>query len=319
MSADTVGAVRDLAPPRPPAPAPRRPPRHDRGQWWLGWILVAPMIALFAVYFAWPLVLAFQISLYDYTGLGAVTDFVGLENYRAAVSDPQLWLGLARNTGFAVVNLVAALVVGSVLAYQLFVKVRGWRVLQVAIFVPHILPVAVVALLWRFIYQPAVGVVDQVRGLVRPGAEPVVWLGTEHLALPAVSLVWAWTVIPLAMLLIFVSMLRIPQELLESARMDGAHEGAILRHVVVPLVQPTLWLVGALVVLGSFRSFDLVYIMTQGGPRYATSTASLYMYKQAFEFNNYGYASALGFVIAIILAIVLPIAGRRMSRSTVEL
>lgn len=282
-------------------------------------LLVLPAAVLFTVYFLWPLGRAFQISLYDYTGLGTPEDFVGLANYRAALLDSELWLALARNLVFTAINLVGALLVGSMLAYQLYRKVRGWRFLQIALFVPHILPVAVVALLWRFVYQPTIGLLDQTLGGLGLTGGTTLWLGSSSLAVPAVGLVWAWTIIPFAMLIIFVGMLRVPQELLEAAQLDGASERRILRYVVIPTIKPTLWLVGALVVLASFRSFDLIYIMTRGGPGYSTTTASLYMYKQAFEFNDYGYASAVGFVVAVILVVLLPLVVRQMQRGAVEL
>lgn len=293
------------------------PPAQRR----LGVLLVAPTLLLIGVYFLWPLARAFQVSLYEYTGLGspAADDFVGLGNYARALADPELWASLARNLLFAAINLAGALVIGSVLAYQLYRKIRGWRFLQIAVFIPHILPVAVVALLWRFIYQPTIGLLDSSMAALGIGDGTTLWLGEPALASFAVGFVWAWTLVPFAMLIIFVGMLRIPEELTESARLEGASEAKLLRHVVLPVIAPTLWLVAALVVVASFRSFDLVYIMTAGGPGYSTTTAALYTYRQAFEFNAYGYASALGFVIAVVLALILPFIARQMRRGAIEL
>lgn len=279
----------------------------------LGWLLSLPAVALFGIYFIWPLIRAFQISFYNYTGLGPVEDFAGASNYLDAITDTRLWFGLGRNAFFAAINIAGCLVVGSFLAFQLFRKIRGWKFLQITIFIPHILPVAVVALLWRFVLQPSIGLLDSTLGQLGVTDESTLLLGEPNTALPAVAFVWAWTLIPLSMLILFVSMLRVPEELLEAARIDGASENRILRSIVLPAIKPTLWLVAAFVFITSFRSFDLIYLMTRGGPGQGTETAALYMYKTAFEFNNYGYASALGFIIALFLVIVLPFAARQMN------
>lgn len=291
-----------------PGPSPR-----------LGALMALPALVPFALFFLWPLLKAARISLYEYDGFGPLDDWVGLDNYVRALTDSELWIALLRNVFVAAVNVVGGVGVGLLLAYGLFRKVAGWRFLQVALFIPFILPVAVIALIWRFIYEPNQGLLNSFLSSTGITDNTILWLGNEWLALPAVSIVWTWQHIPFAMIVLLAAMLRIPSELIDAAQIDGATDGQTLRHIVLPAIRPTAWLVTAIIILRVSKAFDVIFIMTGGGPANATTTGTLYLYKQAFPFSNYGYASALGFVIAIVLGGILPLTIRKMSKSNVEL
>lgn len=296
----------------------RKTGRPSRTPLW-GLLLVMPALVPIGLYFVWPLLWAGRISLFDYSGYGPLEDYLGLENYTRALADADLWIALGRNLFVTAVNLLGAIGVGSILAYALYKKVAGWRFLQIALFIPYILPVAVIALLWRFIYEPNQGLLNSLLRSVGVTDSTILWLGDATLALPAVAIVWAWQLVPFGMVVLFAAMLRIPDDLVAAARVDGARESQLLRYVVLPAIRPTVWLLAILVTMISFRTFDMIWIMTQGGPADATTTGTLYLYQQAFQYNNYGYAAALGFVIAALLGGILPLALRRMDRSTIEL
>lgn len=285
----------------------------------MGIALALPTVLLCAVLFLWPLILAGQVSLFDYNGYGPLDDFVGAENYGRAVTDSDLWTALLRNVFLAIVNVGGSLGLGLVLAYGLFKRVRGWRVLQIALFVPFVLPVAVVALIWKFVYEPNQGLLNSLIANIGLADSGPMWLSDRMLALPAVSLVWMWQHVPFAMVILLAAMVRIPPELTDAAKIDGASEMQTLRNIIWPIIRPTAWLLGAIIVLRVSRAFDVIYIMTAGGPVNSTTTATLYLYKHAFEFGNYGYASALGILIAILIGGIIPVAVYRMGRTRVEL
>lgn len=279
--------------------------------------MALPALLPFSLFILAPVGLAVWYSLHEFSGFGAVGDFVGLANYGEALYDGELWKALSRNLFLAGSNLVLSLFIGFVLAYFLYRKVRGWRILQVALFVPYVMPLAVTGLLWIFIFEPNEGLLNTLLGAVGLDGLQSLWLADEAMALPAATMVWVWRITPFVMLLLFSAMLRIPDEVMEAARVDGAREGSLMFRIVLPLIMPTVWLSSLLVLVTAFRSFDLMWILTRGGPSNSTRIATLYLYQQGFDFNNYGYANALAFFVALVIALPVVFITRRIKRSQV--
>lgn len=294
---------------------PRTRVRYRRSAW-LGFVLALPALVFAFLFLFWPIVVAGQYSFTSASGYGDKTP-VGLDNYARALGDQRFFDALGRNVVFAVMVMVAAIAIGFVLAYFLFLGVRGWRALQVMFLIPFIMPVVVVGLLWQFMLEPTNGLVNSGLRMIGLDALAGPWLTGEQTALPSVALVHVWTLAPFAMLLIFSAMLALPTDVLEAASLDGAGHVKKMIHVVLPMVRPTVIMVAFVLTLQLFRSFDLVYLLTKGGPVGSTTIATLYVFIQGFTNNQYGYANALGVILGVVLgavALVPRLVQRRAAR-----
>lgn len=273
-----------------------------RGSPLLGLALALPAIFLAVLFLLWPIVVAGDYSFTSASGYGDRQP-VGFDNYARVLSDARFFEAIGRNVIFAVIVMVCSIVIGFVLAYFLYLRVRGWRSLQVLFLVPFIMPAVVTALLWQFMLEPNNGLVNS--GLRAIGLEALAspWLTGEATALGSVSLVHIWAQAPFAMLLIFSAMVSLPSDVLEAASLDGAGHLSKMFRIVLPMLRPTIILVAFVLTLQLFRSFDLVYLLTRGGPIGSTTIATLYVFIQGFVNNEYGYANALGIVLGVALVL----------------
>jgi len=278
----------------------------------LGLLFAAPAIALLFLFLIWPIITGIGYSTTSASGYGDKTP-VGADNYVRAIQDPDLYAALGRNIIFAVIVVVASITIGFVLAYFLYMKIRGWRALQVLLMVPYIMPVVVTALLWQFMLEPENGLVNAALRAVHLNALAGPWLTGEGTALGTVSLVQVWVTVPFAMLLIFGALIALDHEVLEAAEIDGAGTFTRMTRIVLPMVRPTIVLVAVVLSVQLFRSFDLVYLLTRGGPINSTTIATLYVFVQGFINNEYGYANAVGIVIGAVL-VALALLPRLFSR-----
>lgn len=289
-----------------------------RGSPLLGIAMATPAVILLFLFLIWPIFVSAQYSVTSASGYGDL-DPVGAENFIRAVQDEKLYAAFGRNIVFAAVVVLASVFIGFLVSYLLFIKVRGWRALQIVLMVPYIMPVVVTALLWQFMLEPENGLINSSLRSVGLGFLANPWLSSESTALASVSFVQIWVTIPFAMLLIFGAMLSLPAEVIEAAELDGANHWSRMSRVVLPMVWPTIVLVMFVLTVTLFRSFDMIYLLTKGGPINSTTIATLYVFVQGFVNNNYGYANALGLVVAVVLialALVPQIISRRRRRAT---
>lgn len=265
--------------------------------------MATPAILLLGLFIVWPIVVAAQYSVTSASGYGDL-DPVGAENFIRAIQDERLYAAFGRNVIFAVTVVSVSVFIGFVVSYLLFIKVRGWRSLQIILLIPYIMPAVVTALLWQFMLEPENGLINSILRGVGLDFLAGPWLSSENTALGTVSLVHIWATIPFAMLLIFGAMLAVPHEVIEAAELDGAGHWTRMTKVVLPAIWPTIVLVMFVLTIGLFRSFDMVYLLTRGGPIGSTTIATLYVFIQGFVNNNYGYANALGLVLAVVLVVL---------------
>src|SRR5690606_32789761 len=230
-----------------------RPGIRQRRSALLGIVLTLPAVVLAFLFLFWPIVVAGQYSFTSASGYGD-RDPVGFDNYLTAFTDTRFHDAIVRNIFFAVGVTSASIVIGFLLAYMLYIRVRGWRALQVMFLVPFIMPVVVVGLLWQFMLEPTNGLVNSALRLVGLDALAGPWLTGELTALPSVGLVNVWTLAPFAMLLIFSAMIGLPSDVLEAASIDGAGHLTKMWRIVLPMVRPTLVLVAFVLMLQLFRS-----------------------------------------------------------------
>ncbi|WP_432495868.1 carbohydrate ABC transporter permease [Kineococcus gypseus] len=297
-----TGTTTARAPSRPPARAARA--RRPVRRWATSYALLAPALVLFGVFVLYPLVQAVRISLTDSTGIGQAR-FTGLDNYARMLADPVFWRA-AGNTGLlALVSVPSSVAAGFGVALLLRDRLPARGLFRALFLAPYVLSGVVVAMAGRWIFDQNVGVVD--RTLTSLGLPAPDWQSDGPAAALAVFLVLFWARTGLVVVLYLSALQGIDRDVLEAAELDGASRGQRLRHVTWPLLRPTTFFVVVLMVVEVFQTFDVVRVMTGGGPAGATEILVTYAYAQGFQARAEGYGSAIGVVVfaVILVATVL--------------
>ncbi len=269
-----------------------------------GWVFVAPALIAITVFFALPVVAALAMSLTDFD-IYALADlrnlrFVGLHNYAQLLQTPLFWQAL-RNTLFFVVvgvplsigaSLGAAMLLHSPLA-------RGQAFYRTALFAPVVTTLVAVAVVWRYLFHTRYGFLNYALGGL--GISPIDWLGDPTWAMPSIVLLSVWKNFGYNMVILLAGLQAIPEDLYEAARLDGAKRWALFRHITVPSLAPMLLVVSILTMAGHFQLFAEPYVMTQGGPAQRTVTVLYLMYEEGFKWWSLGSASAVAFVLFVIM------------------
>ncbi|MDP9366654.1 MAG: sugar ABC transporter permease [Chloroflexota bacterium] len=280
-------------------------------------LMLAPGLGMYLVFIIWPFVDSIRISFYDWSGLGPMTDFVGLGNYtnlfNRAPIDRQLNNALLNTIQVFALSTVLSTGVGLLFALILSRKVRGARAYQALYFMPNTLSVVVVGFLWNLLLNPQFGAVNAVLRGVGLDALTRPWLGDPNLALPSIIAVSAWANLGFPLLIFLAAILGIPSDLIEAARLDGASELRVIGSIVVPLLWPTMITMIALNFIASINSFELIFAMegAEGGPFFATDVLGTLFYRMAFGGFGGTYAGlglgAAAALATLMLLIVLPV------------
>jgi len=272
-----------------------------------GWAFAAPALLIITVFFFVPVLSALIVSLTDFD-LYALADirnlrFVGLDNYRQLLHAPQFWRAVA-NTGYFVAvgvplslaaSLASALLVNSRLAYFS-------AFFRTAFFAPVVTTLVAVAVVWRYLLHTRYGLINY--ALAHVGIHPIDWLGDPHWALPAIILLAVWKNFGYNMVIFMAALHSIPVDLYEAARLDGASRWQEFGRITLPMLRPTLLLVSILTVAGYFQLFAEPYVMTQGGPLQSTVSVLYFMYEEGFKWWNLGSASAVAFLLFLMILAV---------------
>jgi raffinose/stachyose/melibiose transport system permease protein len=274
-----------------------RPPGEPRR---VAYLYVLPALLVYAAFVLVPLVHAGWISLFDWDG-ATLASWVGLGNYREIVIDPALRAAFGHALVLVVFYAVLPVCVGLVLAAAMSrSRIRGLTVFRTVLFLPQVVAMVVVATAWRWVYAPD-GMLNKALDAVGLHRLTRAWLGDFTLALPSVGLVGTWVEIGLAMVLFMAGVQKIPRELYEAARIDGAGAVREFLAVTLPGLRGELAVALTLTVVAALRNFDLVYITTQGGPGTATSVPAFEVYHRAFEVGRVGSACAIGITLALLI------------------
>ena len=240
------------------------------------------------------------MGLFNWSVIGTPS-FVGLDNYVNLARDPVFWLALKNTAVYTLLAVPVDVAVSLALAHLLNQRLPGLRFFRIAFFIPFLSSTAVVALVWHALYLPD-GPINTI--LSRMHLPAPNWLGDPRFALPAIAAMAIWKHLGFNMLVILAGLQAIPPELEEAGRIDGAGPVALFRRVTMPLLKPVLLVVIILTTIESFQVFDAAYVMTQGGPFYATTTMVYYVYQLAFIQFQMGYAAAVGFELFLIILAV---------------
>lgn len=264
-------------------------------------LMLAPALAFFTVFIAYPVGYSLVFSLTKFQGFGE-PEFIGLANYRALVDDPFFWRSLQNTLIILVVSLVV-LVPGSFgLALLLRRSIRAGGALRALVFAPAIIAPILVGLIWVFLLDPKIGLLN--RALAGIGVAPVQWIGGDTLTPYAVALVFVWSSIGFAMTIFYAGRQTLPEDVLEASALDGASGWQQLRYVTVPMMRETFAIVTILMITNVFKIFELVYMLTGGGPVHRSETLVSYMYFLTFTNQKYGLGMALAVIITALGAVV---------------
>ncbi|MEP9352271.1 sugar ABC transporter permease [Xanthobacter sp. KR7-65] len=264
-------------------------------------IFLGPGLIVYAALTAYPAFRTIFDSFFHIEGME--TTFVGLANYVELMGDETFWIAVRNTFIWSFIAPVLDVATGLLLALALYAGVPFARFLRVAWFTPVLLSYVVVAILWMWIYNYDWGVVNVMLRAVGLGDLAASWLGDPNLALGALIVTHAWKWAGFNMVVCLAAIHSLPREVLEASELDNCGWGAKLRYVIIPMLRPTLLSLYILAFIGKMKIFDLVWIMTQGGPLWATETVSTYVYKRAFNWNTFdlGYPSAIATVWFLVV------------------
>ena len=272
-----------------------------------GWAFAAPFVILFGVFLAFPILASFILSFTSF-GLRDLanpigTTFVGLKNYIDLLGDPKFWTSLLNTFYFVVVGVPLTLALGLLIANALNRGVTRFRTaFRVGYYLPVITSIVAIAVVWRFLLNPDVGLVNMLLGAV--GINGPAWLADPVLAMPSIVAMAVWRNLGFAMVVFLAGLQAIPAALYEAASIDGAGRWQAFRFVTIPMLRPTILFMTVITTIGYLQLFEEPFVMTDGGPLDKTLSVTMYMYQQGFKFFHQGYASALAYVLFVIVATI---------------
>ena len=262
-------------------------------------IFILPAILGTFIFIIIPVICSFGLSFTEWDLLNPIK-FVGFENYKLLFNDDLFYKILINTVVFALSTSILGVIIPLILASILNSKIRGSEFFKTAYFLPFITPMVVIGIIWAWIFDPNIGLLNQVLQI------NINWLYDSKFALPALIVVSVWKLIGYNMIIFLSSLSSISNSMFEAAKIDGANAIQIFKNVTIPLLSPTIFFVIIITAISSFQVFDLIYLMTQGGPFDSTNVLVYAIYKNAFEYFNVGKASAIAYVLfAIILILTL--------------
>ncbi len=268
---------------------------------WVIALYVLPALLLIGVLIFIPLVLTGYYGLMDWDGIGAM-EFIGLENYINAIQDEKFWESALHSfllALFSTLSLIIYLAISLILAS----KIKGSDLLRKIYLIPMLLSSVAIAQLWIKVFNPTNGMLNSI--LMAIGIEnPPAWLAEPSVVLYAIFIPILWQYAGFYILIYYAALKNIPESLVEAAKIDGATPLQIAYKIKLPLIMGVIKVTIVLAVVGSLKYFDLIYVMTGGGPNGASEVMASYMYKLAFSSNDFGYGSAIGFLLLIITLVV---------------
>jgi ABC-type sugar transport system permease subunit len=285
-------------------PPPARA-RANRGRWRFNsaYLFVAPSVVLIAVFIAEPILQSAWMSLHHWTIGASSNPFAGLGNYTALWHDSRFWNALRVTVLYTAAVTVGQVVLGLAIAARLRRTTWYSSLLRTAYFFPYIASLVVVGVIWKFLLDPQVGLVNA--WLTDLGvSNPPNWLQSTGLALPTVIVVGLWKNVGFTMIVLLAGMQQVPADLYEAATLDGAGAWRRFRHVTLPALRPSLLFTTLIATITGLQLFDLVFAMTSGGPIFSTESIVMYLYQKGFVEFDMGYASAIAWVLFVIILAV---------------
>lgn len=281
--------------------------KKDSSEKRLGYLMVAPALIIIILIAIYPIIKTFWNSFFDMQLQNPdATKFIGIKNYIKMVADPVIWQSLWNTFYFTFFSVIIELVLGFVLALIMNSNFRGKGIVRTSILIPWAIPGIIVALMWQFMFNDKLGVINEILINLHIIKTPIVWLGTKGYAMWAIIIADVWKQLPFMALMLLAGLQIVPEELYEAAEVDGASYFRKFWSITLPYIKNVVVVVLLFRIIGALRIFDTIYGMTSGGPGNSTVSIIMYAYKQLFNNLDIGYGSAvamLSFVIIFILCL----------------
>ncbi|TFG96757.1 MAG: sugar ABC transporter permease [Calditrichales bacterium] len=265
-------------------------------------LFLSPTLIIFSTFILFPVFFSFYLSFQQWNMFSTDSSFVGFDNYMRLFQNPDFWMVL-KNTAIYTLGTVPfnmALSLG--VAYLLNKKIAGKKFLRTAFFAPVIISPVAAAVIWRWIYDPNFGLLNYSLSFL--GVDAINWLNDPTAAMFALIIMGVWKTFGINMVLFSAGLQGIPDQYYDAADIDGAGRLSKFWHITIPLLTPTTFFIMVMSMISSFQVFDIVYVLTSGGPLGSTKVLVFYVYEQAFQFFEMGYASAISYVLFAILFVL---------------
>jgi len=287
------------------APGPSRIPTMKKSFALSTLPLLFPALLLYGVFLLIPIFQSIYMSFFSWKGIASVPlVFVGLKNYANTFAGTRFWVAVANSGWFTLGGFLILMPLSFILALIITSKIRGLRFFKSTFFLPVVLPITAVGLIWTYLLYPNGGLVNSICKIF--GSEGLNWLGDPRYAIFTAVVVNEWIYAGLNMLLFAAGMLAIPEDLYEAASIDGASAIERVFYIMIPNLKESFKIFSILCVTGCLRTFDLLFVMTNGGPAHSTEMPALLLYNEAFKYQNFGGGNAIGvFILVLGLALSL--------------
>lgn len=270
----------------------------------LAYLLLAPSVLFLLAFMVYPLIYVFLMSVHRTNNVGRLLNFNGLTNYAQVMSDPQFWIVTGRTVLWTVLGVSVKMTLGMIIALLLNVEFRGNRVARLLFIVPWASSIPISVLLWQWVFTPEFGLLNHTLRMTHIWMNPPTWLG--HTISAFISALWVdvWLGIPFMALVFLAGMQSIPEDLYESAYLDGVNSVQKFFYITLPGIRVIVLIAALLSSLWTFNDFNAIYILTRGGPADTTEILVTSIYNNAFQYQHFGRASVMAIVTFIILTIV---------------
>lgn len=268
------------------------------------YLYILPALLVYGVFILYPILSTLRLSLYEWTGFTEPT-FIGLDNYKRLVQDDVFLKAISNNLQFIIFFTIFPIGLGLLLtALMTRRKLRGLSIFRAGFFIPYVMPMVVVGVVWRWIYNPVFGPLNEALRLSGLGELAKPWLGDFQFALPAVGLIGTWAMYGFCMALFMAGVQNIDESIYDAAKVDGANEWNQLFHITIPGIRAEIAVAAVTTFIAALRIFDLVFVTTRGGPAEETMVSSMWLYRNAFQINRAGYAAAIAVVQTAVILLI---------------
>lgn len=275
---------------------------YRKGDLASGFLFLSPTLVIFSTFILFPVFFSFYLSFQKWNMFSGEATFVGLDNYTRMFESAEFWMVLKNTAIYTIGTIPLNMALSLGIAYVLNKKLVGKKFLRTAFFAPVIIAPVAAAVIWRWLYDPNFGLVNYFIDIL--GFDSVNWLNEPTAAMFALIIMGVWKTFGINMVLFSAGLQGIPESYYEAAELDGAGKLAKFWHITVPMLAPTTFFIMIMSMISSFQVFDLVYVLTSGGPLGSTKVLVFYVYEYAFKFFEMGYASAISYFLFALLFVL---------------
>ncbi|WPX09391.1 sugar ABC transporter permease [Caldicellulosiruptor danielii] len=264
-------------------------------------LFLAPALILIGIYIIWPIIMSFNLSMFEWDGISPKKIYVGFKNWQELLHDAIFWHAFGNNIKFIFLSIIIEMPIAILLAVLLDRGGKKFDIFKSLFYLPMLMSSVAIGVLYKYIYDPQFGLLSGILNFLHLDFLNQDWLGDPKIAFYSVVAVICWQYIPFYMIFFIAALSNIPHELYEAAKIDGATQGQYFWRIELPLLSPAIKTACILSLIGSLKYFDLIYVMTEGGPSNATELMATYMYKNAFASFKMGYGSTVASAMFVII------------------